>query len=286
MARTIAVVNQKGGVGKTTVTLNVAAALVVHLGYRVAIIDLDPQRHATYGLLKDPDQEMLTIHDVLMDPEGEITLDQALRSVGHEDLFVVPGSTKMWDVEEIVLRRNLDVLKFLGDFRRVLTERIPKTVDVVLIDTYPSRGLLLKGALAASDGALIVSEPEVYATDGLGQLVSTIKELKQSGVNPGLHITGVILNKVRGRTIEHASFVESYRKTYGDAVLEPVIPQATVIPEAQGRHTPLELYEDKGAHKLEAMKEIYRSLARQVADKEKLPKRKGRGEVDLDGGAQ
>ena len=242
MSRIISVALQKGGVGKTTCTVNLAGALAGHHGLNTLVLDFDGQTNATTTLLGRDTEPAGDVWSVLY--SGAALEDVMLAAPQHPRLWVVPGSPELAYWEKKLSEDQWDSLVLEG--RRILRERVPDHVDVVLIDTPPSLGLWLQIAIAASDGVLLVVQPHEYSADGIRDLMRTV-EAVQAKVNPDLVIDGLIINGVRPTTGEHAAWLDEYRRQFGAAVLEPPVPERIVIAEAQRAKTPLEFYAGRGA---------------------------------------
>ena len=253
MSRIISVALQKGGVGKTTCTINLAGALAGQYGLNTLVIDFDGQTNATSTLLGRHYESHGDIWTVLY--SGASIEETMLQAPQHPKLFVLPGSPELAYWEKKLSEEQWDALVREG--RRILRERAPDGIDVILIDTPPSLGLWLQIAIAASDGVILVVQPHEYSADGIRDLMRTVHAVQEK-VNPDLVIDGLIINGVRPTTGEHAAWVEEYRKQFGTAVLEPPLLERIVLAEAQRLKTPIEFYAGRGAFEV-------RSWFRQIA---------------------
>ncbi|MTV25269.1 ParA family protein [Nitriliruptoraceae bacterium ZYF776] len=256
MATVVCVANQKGGVGKTTTTVSLAAALA-ELGVRVLIVDLDPQGNATTGLgLRAEEGEPSTYH-VLVDqqPIAEVT-----RRTDVEHLDVLPSSLDLAGAEvelvpafsrELRLRRALEAVR--GDY------------DVVFIDCPPSLGMLTVNALAAADEVLVPIQCEYYALEGLGQLLRTVR-LVGDDLNRALELGGVVLTMFDGRTNLSQQVVDEVRDYFGDKAYATVIPRTVRLSEAPSFGQPITVFDptSRGAR-------AYQRLAHEVAERLGLP---------------
>jgi chromosome partitioning protein len=242
MARLISVALQKGGVGKTTCSVNLAGALAGHYGLNTLLIDFDGQTNATTTLLGRTFEAPGDIWTVLYD--GAPIDETMVQAPQHPKLWVLPGSPELAYWEKKLNEDQWDALVREG--RRILRERMPDGIDVILIDTPPSLGLWLQIAIAASDGIVVVVQPHEFSADGIRDLMRTVHAVQEK-VNPDLVVDGLVINGVRPTTGEHAAWIEEYRKQFGGAILEPPLPERIVIAEAQRLKTPLEFYMARGA---------------------------------------
>jgi len=264
MGRIISVALQKGGVGKTTCSVNLAGALAGHLGLTTLLVDFDGQTNATTTLLGRGFQARGDIWSVLYD--GAPIEDVMIAAPQHPKLFVLPGSPELAYWEKKLSEDQWDALVREG--RRILRERTPDGVDVILIDTPPSLGLWLQVAIAASDGVLLVVQPHEYSADGIRDLMRTVQAIQEK-INPDLVIDGLVINGVRPTTGEHAAWIDEYRRQFGAAVLEPPLAERIVIAEAQRAKMPLEFYAGRGAGEA---REWFRAIAGQLAERTGLVK--------------
>jgi chromosome partitioning protein len=228
--RVLIVANQKGGVGKTTTAVNLAAALSV-CGLRVLVVDLDPQGNASTALGIDRwASDLPSIYDALIDDKP---LGDVVRKVdGYESLFCVPATIDLAGAEiELVEMKSRE-----SRLRSVLGEHLTDATgasryDYVFIDCPPSLGLLTVNALVGGDEVLIPIQCEYYALEGLSQLLSNI-ELVQSHLNPGLEVSTILLTMFDGRTRLAAQVVDEVRKHFGETALRTMIPRSVRISEA------------------------------------------------------
>ena len=217
MTRSIAVFNQKGGVGKTTTVINLADALA-NKGHRVLILDLDPQGNATSGLNIEKDSEEM-IYDYLLGAEGDFAVQV------KDNLSIIPSGAGLAGIEIEFARRD--------DWQTVLKDRIAELegYDYIVMDCPPSLGILSILALTAADGILIPVQCEYYALEGLSQLMESI-QLVRGGFNPDLEIEGVLLTMYDGRTNLSMQVVEEVKNYFKDAVFSTVIPRNVRLAEA------------------------------------------------------
>jgi chromosome partitioning protein len=243
----IAVCNQKGGVGKTTVVTNLAEVLSMMMGQRVLVIDADPQRNTTSAL--GIDEPEYSLNDVLYgDPANKHKVEAGVAA----DAVIMPGAA--WQPNEaksdvfppIHLIASERLLASRERDTMIASERRLKTAlkgaidgyDVVLIDCPPSLGLLTISALTAATHVLLVTEPRVSSVEGLTEIVTTIGEV-QENLNDDLEVIGVVVNKVRKNRADQEYWIERIRKDYGDLVLAPFIPDREQYAKAQAEARPL-----------------------------------------------
>ncbi len=234
MGKVIAIANQKGGVGKTTTAINLAASLAV-LEKKVLIIDADPQANTTSGLNFSPDNdEKRTIYEVMI---GTIDIRDALIQTEIHDLQMIPSHINLVgaEIEMIDAEDRETILK-----RRLAPIR--DNYDYIIIDCSPSLGLITINALSASDSVMIPVQPEFFALEGLGKLLQTIR-LVQSGVNPSLTIEGFVVTMFDGRTKVHSQVVNELKEHFQDMVFSTVIQRSIRLSEAPSHGKPIILYD-------------------------------------------
>ena len=248
----IAVVNQKGGVGKTTTAINLAAALA-ELGHPTLLVDLDPQANSTSGLGFDPSRVRLNVYHLLT---GEATVEQAMQPAGVSGLYLVPSHIDLAGAE--VELATLDDRESL--LRRALAS-IPATIECILIDCPPSLGLLTLNALTASSGMLIPTQCEYFALEGLRHLMYT-HQLVRSRLNPRLAIAGIVMTQFDSRTTLAWDVLESVRRTHPHHVLETLIPRNIRLSEAPSHGKSVLQYDPtcRGAI-------AYRALAKELLER-------------------
>ncbi len=228
--RVMVVANQKGGVGKTTSTVNMAAALAQH-GLRVLVVDLDPQGNASTALSIEHHRGTLSTYDAIVD--GTPLADIVQPSPEIDGLFVVPATIDLAGAEiELVslVARESRLRKALHAYPPVLAEG-PDRLDYVLIDCPPSLGLLTLNALVAGEEMLIPIQAEYYALEGLGQLLETV-EMVKAHLNPGLEVSTILLTMYDARTRLSAGVADEVRRHFGAQVLRTAIPRSVRISEA------------------------------------------------------
>ncbi len=233
MARIIAIVNQKGGVGKTTTTINLAAALSLS-GKRVLLLDLDPQGNASTGLAISRKLRGVSIYNVLV--EGT-ALKEAVKETRVKNLDIVPSHIDLSAAE-------LEIGNQAGRTTKLKTaiEALSGDYDYILIDCPPALGLLTVNALAAANSALVPLQCEFYALEGLSQLLKTV-EMAKSSINPKLVIEGVMLTMYDKRNRLSGQVAEDVRTHLGRAVFETIIPRNVRIAEAPSFGQPVMMYD-------------------------------------------
>lgn len=248
----LSVANQKGGVGKTTTSINLAAALAER-GAKVLLVDLDPQGNASTGLGLPPSQRVKTTYDILIE---EVPLVEAVVATEFEGLFICPSSADLSSAD-IQLMANEKRSFLLHDSLRDPRMDV-HGFDFVLIDCPPSLSLLTVNALVASHSVLVPLQAEFFALEGLSQLMLTIREVRRSA-NPGLRIEGVVLTMVDSRNRLSQQVETDARQTLGELVFNTTIPRNVRLSEAPSYSQPVLAYDtaSKGA-------EAYRALAAEV----------------------
>ncbi len=254
----IAVANQKGGVGKTTTTINLGAALA-EIGLNVLVVDLDPQGNASTGLGIEGQARRYTTYDLLID---EVDLHQAIQGTTQERLSIIPATVDLSSADiELVANEKRSFL--LNDALRQ-PGMDAFGFDVILIDCPPSLNLLTVNALMAADSVLVPLQSEFFALEGLSQLMLTIREVRQTG-NKRLRIEGIVLTMFDGRNNLSLQVAQDARETLGDIVFETMVPRNVRVSEAPSFAIPVLRYDttSKGA-------QAYRALAKEVIAKNKF----------------
>jgi chromosome partitioning protein len=257
LPRVIAIANQKGGVGKTTTAVNLGAALA-EIGYRVLVVDLDPQGNATTGLGISHRNVEGSIYDVIM---NDTPVDDCVEPTSVKNLFVCPATIDLAGAEiELVpaFSRELKLKRALQSAR--------DDYDFTLIDCPPSLGLLTVNGLAASDDVIVPIQCEYYALEGLGQLLRNVALVK-SNLNPELDVRGIVLTMYDARTRLAVQVEAEVREHFGPKVYRTVVPRTVRISEAPSFGEPIIVFDPSSRGAIayrELAKEVSRGTARRV----------------------
>jgi len=248
----VAVANQKGGVGKTTTTINLAAALA-ETGLRVLVVDLDPQGNASTGLGIEVEDREFTTYELLLE---DVALDEVVKTTASDNLFIVPATVDLSSAD-IELFANEKRSFLLHDALRQ-TQMDQFELDYILIDCPPSLNLLTVNAMIAAHSVLVPLQSEFFALEGLSQLMLTIREVRQSG-NKDLRIEGVLLTMYDKRNNLSQQVENDARSNLGELVFKTVIPRNVRVSEAPSFAVPVLSYDttSKGAM-------AYRELAAEL----------------------
>lgn len=248
MGKIITIFNQKGGVGKTTTTVNIAAALGL-LDKNVLVVDMDPQGNATSGLGVDKNREKI-VYDLL---RNDVSIQDVIEKTQAENVYVIPSNGDLAGVE-IEMAREGNWQSSLKDKLDTLKEEY----DYILIDSPPSLGILSILGLVASDSILIPVQCEYYALEGVGQLIETIGIVKDN-FNPNLEIEGVVMSMFDGRTNLSIQVVEEIKDFFGDKVYMSMIPRNVRLAEAPSYGMDIFNYDSKSKGA-----EAYMDLAKEI----------------------
>ena len=258
MGKVISLVNQKGGVGKTTTSINLSSSLG-HLDQKVLLIDLDSQSNTTTGLGIEKAKIKKSIYDVIM---GACDIKEAIIKTPFKNLSVIPSVIDLAGAEIELMQISAQDRDF------IMTEQLKKQIetikdryDYILIDCPPALGILTLNALSASNSVLIPIQCEFYSLDGVNLLLKTILKV-QKGVNPNLEIEGVLLTMLDGRTLLGLEVVEDVRRFFNEKVFSTIIPRLVKLVEAPSHGKPIIEYDPKSKGAL-----AYLNLAKEVIER-------------------
>lgn len=253
MSRTIAIANQKGGVGKSTTAINLSACLA-EAGQRVLTIDMDPQGNTTSGLGIDKDDQEVTVYELLI---GECELEDCLIKTDFDNLSLIPSDVNLAGAEIELI--GLDNKEY------ILKEQIDKIrddYDYIIIDCPPSLSMLTINAMTTANTVLVPIQCEYYALEGLSQLMHTI-DLVQQRLNPDLEIEGIVFTMYDARTNLSLQVVENVKENLNQNIYKTIIPRNVRLAEAPSYGQPITIYDPRSSGA-----ESYRLLAEEVINRE------------------
>lgn len=249
MGRIIAVANQKGGVGKTTTTINLSACLAEQ-GQKVLVIDVDPQGNTTSGLGIDKNNTENTVYELML---GEASINDCIYKSVMDDLDVIPSNVNLAGAEIDLI--DIDDREYI---LKKIVDSLKEKYDFILLDCPPSLSMLTVNAMTAANTVLVPIQCEYYALEGLSQLIRTINLVKQK-LNPELEIEGVVFTMYDARTNLSLQVVENVKANLKQTVYKTIIPRNIRLAEAPSHGLPINLYDSKSAGA-----ESYRLLADEV----------------------
>ncbi|MBR4351111.1 MAG: ParA family protein [Bacilli bacterium] len=258
MGKIISLVNQKGGVGKTTTSINLASSLGL-LGKRVLLVDIDPQGNATTGVGIEKGGLSASLYEALLD---EKTIQESIIKTKFKNLSILPSSINLVGIESSFVNKQKEdptFAKFL-QLKKLLDE-VRDNYDYILIDCPPSLSVLTTNALAASDSVLIPVQCEFYALEGIMQLLNTVRVARKN-LNPNLEIEGVVLTMLDSRTLLGLEVVENIRSYFKEKVYDTIIPRLVVLAEAPSHGKPIADYNYKSKGTA-----AYLNLAKEVIER-------------------
>ena len=259
MAKIISLVNQKGGVGKTTTSINLAAALG-KLGKKTLLVDIDPQRNATTGLGFSNGDFTHDIYEVIT---KKCPVEEAIIKTKFDNLYLLPSTINLAGVElEFVKKMYEDSTFHQNEQLKSALNSIRDRFDYVIIDCMPSLGITTMNVLVASDSVIIPVQCEYYALDGVSLILNSII-MVQSSLNPNLRIEGVLLTMLDARTNLGLSVIEEVRSYFKDKTFNTIIPRLVRLCEAPSHGKPINVY-DPGSRATEA----YENLAKEVIERD------------------
>lgn len=258
MGKIISLVNQKGGVGKTTTSINLASSLGL-LGKKVLLVDIDPQGNATTGVGIEKGGLSATLYEALLD---EKTVGESIIKTKFKNLSILPSSINLVGIESSFVNKQKEDPTFakFTQLKRLLDE-VRDNYDYILIDCPPSLSVLTTNALAASDSVLIPVQCEFYALEGIMQLLNTVRVARKN-LNPNLEIEGVVLTMLDSRTLLGLEVVENIRSYFKEKVYDTIIPRLVVLAEAPSHGKPIADYNYKSKGTA-----AYLNLAKEVIER-------------------
>ena len=250
MSKIICIVNQKGGVGKTTTAVNLSACLA-EAGRKTLLVDMDPQGNATSGLSVRAGKK--TVYEALL---GECTMDGILETTKQKKLWVAPADIRLAGAELELANMSRREYRL-----RAALEPIREKFDFLLIDCPPSLGLLTVNAITAAQSILIPIQCEYYALEGVTALMNTVQRVKR-GLNPGLEIEGVLLTMLDGRTNLGIQVVAEVKKHFKSQVFKTTVPRTVRLGEAPSHGLPIHMYDPRSTGT-----EAYMALSQEILKK-------------------
>ena len=255
MGRIIAIANQKGGVGKTTTSINLSSCLA-EAGKKILAIDLDPQGNTTSGLGVDKDDLENTVYELMLD---ECTIRETIHKTEIENLTLIPSNVNLSgaEIELLGINDKEYILKNAVDYIR-------DDYDFIIIDCPPSLNMLTVNAMTTADTVLVPIQCEYYALEGISQLIHTI-DLVQERLNPDLKMEGVVFTMYDSRTNLSNEVVDNVKNNLHTTIYKTIIPRNVRLAEAPSHGLPINLYDSRSAGA-----ESYRLLAKEVIDREDI----------------
>ena len=255
MGRIIAIANQKGGVGKTTTSINLAAS-IAEMGKRVLAIDLDPQGNMTSGLGVDKNEVENTVYELMLD---ECSINESIQDTVVKGLRLIPSNVNLAgaEIELLGINDKEYILKTAVDYIR-------DDYDFIVIDCPPSLNMLTVNAMTTADTVLVPIQCEYYALEGLSQLIHTIN-LVQERLNPNLQMEGIVFTMYDVRTKSSNQVLENVKENLDTKIYETMLPRNIRLAEAPSYGIPINMYDSKSAGA-----ESYRKLAKEIVGRKDL----------------
>lgn len=254
MGKIISLVNQKGGVGKTTTSINLAASLAL-LGKKILLIDLDPQGNATTGVGINKGDINHSVYDLL---RGDASINEVIRKTDFKNLWIIPATIQLAGIDIELIEKSKVTPGFKKAYQlKEHMEGIKDEYDYVIIDCPPSLGMITTNALTASDSVIIPVQCEFFALEGITQLLNTIM-LTQKNLNPNLDLEGVLLTMLSKSNLG-LDVIEEIRSYFKDRVYDTIIPRLIRLAEAPSHGKPIVAYDPKSKGS-----EAYINLAKEV----------------------
>lgn len=258
MGKIISLVNQKGGVGKTTTSINLSASLAIY-GKKVLLVDLDPQGNTTTGIGVNKGDITNSAYEMLV---NEATIEETIIKTNYKNLDLLPATIKLAGIDiELIKKSNNESTFAKSDQLKKHLDKVKNNYDFIIIDCPPSLGLITTNALTASDSVIIPVQCEFFALEGITQLLNTIM-LAQKTLNPNLDLEGVLLTMFDSKTILSLEVIEEIRSYFKDKVYNTLIPRLIRLAESPSHGKPIIAYDPKSKGSA-----AYLNLAKEVIER-------------------